>query len=774
MAGTPLTTCNTTCSSAELGPAGLAAAHARLLDGYRIRYPSGWAALGRRPLPGRYSGRSSARRRPRPRTAGFAHRCGVDPGPSGWRSAARACFPITATPLIRSPARSCGPCGCPHRSWPPTLGRSAVSSRADCWAILTLLSRTGPRGLTRRSGPGPWLVPLGPALTPTTTALEQVLTGHDGWVRAVAVTADGARAVSGGVDGTVRVWDLATGRQQAELTGHDGHGVGGGGHRGRAPGRSAAAATGRCGCGTWPPAASRPSSPATTGTVWAVAVTADGRPAVTGGDDGTVRVWDLATGRQPADAHRPRRPGAGGGGHRGRAPGRSPAATTGRCGCGTWPPAASRPAHRPRRPGAAVAVTADGARRSPAARTGRCGCGTWPPAASRPAHRPRRPGAGGGGHRGRHPGGHRRRATGRCGCGTWPPAASGAELTGHDGQVCGGGGHRGRRPGRSPAAATGRCGCGTWPPAASGPSSPATTARCRGGGHRGRAPARSPAAATATVRVWDLATGRRAGARSPATTAGCWRWRSRADGGPAVTGGERRHGAGVGPGHRPPAGDRSPATTARCCAVAVTADGGPGGHRRPRRDGAGVGPGHRPRSRPAHRPRRPGVRRWRSPRTGARAVTGGDDGTVRVWDLAAGRAAGRAHRPRRPGAGGGGHRGRPPGRSPAASDGTVRVWDLATGRAAGPAHRPRRPGAGGGGHRGRRPGGHRRRGRDGAGVGPGHRNTRSPAGTGDYPVIGCTALPGRPLKIGVGQQRGQPYLLELRGERTTQQSDRVT
>jgi len=37
-----------------------------------------------------------------------------------------------------------------------------------------------------------------------------VLTGHDGPVMSVAVTADGAAAVSGSYDSTVRVWDLAT------------------------------------------------------------------------------------------------------------------------------------------------------------------------------------------------------------------------------------------------------------------------------------------------------------------------------------------------------------------------------------------------------------------------------------------------------------------------------------------------------------------------------------------------------------------------------------
>ncbi|MGF7237113.1 MAG: WD40 repeat domain-containing protein, partial [Frankia sp.] len=37
--------------------------------------------------------------------------------------------------------------------------------------------------------------------------------------------------------------------------------------------------------------------PSHTGRVWAVAVTPDGRQIITGGDDGTARVWDRATGQ---------------------------------------------------------------------------------------------------------------------------------------------------------------------------------------------------------------------------------------------------------------------------------------------------------------------------------------------------------------------------------------------------------------------------------------------------------------------------------------------
>ena len=149
----------------------------------------------------------------------------------------------------------------------------------------------------RPSDGHPWLCPRTPgSLTEPGGPLERILQGHTDTVEAVAVTPDGQRIVSGGADGTVRVWDLASGRLEHTLQGHsdwvvavavtpDGRRIVSGGHDktvrvwNLASGRLEHTLQGHSG---W---------------VSAVAVTPDGQRIISGGEDDTVRVWDLAGGR---------------------------------------------------------------------------------------------------------------------------------------------------------------------------------------------------------------------------------------------------------------------------------------------------------------------------------------------------------------------------------------------------------------------------------------------------------------------------------------------
>jgi len=175
-----------------------------------------------------------------------------------------------------------------------------------------LLSNTSPsiQALLKQTSErqaGPWLRPLRASLTPPGGPLIRTLEGHTNWVRAVAVTPDGRRAVSASKDQTLRLWDLESGQTIRTLEGHWVSAV-----AVTPDGRRAVSASGdQTPRDPWDAASEDRTlrlwdleSGQTirtleghTGSVSAVAVAPDGRRAVSASKDKTLRLWDLGTGQ---------------------------------------------------------------------------------------------------------------------------------------------------------------------------------------------------------------------------------------------------------------------------------------------------------------------------------------------------------------------------------------------------------------------------------------------------------------------------------------------
>ncbi|MFI5980841.1 NB-ARC domain-containing protein [Streptomyces sp. NPDC051555] len=136
------------------------------------------------------------------------------------------------------------------------------------------------------------------------------LAGHEGWVNACAVAADGTMLVSAGTDRTVRVWDVATGQLGLTLYGD----TGGANACAMAHDASWIAAGGSDGTvHVWRPRWGEPDRGGISGAaavrtqvrapvepVRQCAVFPGGGRIVSSGDDGVVRLWDVATGTELA------------------------------------------------------------------------------------------------------------------------------------------------------------------------------------------------------------------------------------------------------------------------------------------------------------------------------------------------------------------------------------------------------------------------------------------------------------------------------------------
>jgi WD40 repeat protein len=281
----------------RLGVARLSSAHADLVEGYRTRYPGGWAHSAGDP----YLSRALASHLHDAGQDGELRELLTDPE---WIEArlTRGQLPglirdydhasdLLSREIVRALRRSAPILAAdPAQIRGQLAGRLLGHSDNSVAAWVSELTRSGSRG------PGSWLVPLTAALTPTSDPLQQILTGHAGWVAAVAISADGSRAVSGGTDGSVRVWDLAIGREQANLAGH----VGEVRTVTITPDGARVVSVGRDGLiRIWDLSAGqvRASLAGRTTSALAVAVTPDGARAVTGGYNMSIETWDLSVGR---------------------------------------------------------------------------------------------------------------------------------------------------------------------------------------------------------------------------------------------------------------------------------------------------------------------------------------------------------------------------------------------------------------------------------------------------------------------------------------------
>jgi hypothetical protein len=276
----------------RLSDAQLSAAHDQLVEGYKIRYPSGWtASIGDAYLASALAGHLRGADR-----AAELRSLLTDPHwirsrvVHGQLNDLMADYDTAGDRLTRqigqalelsAPVLAADPAEVTAQLAGRLIGDPDIA--VSGWAI----------EFDHYTGTGPSLVPVSPALTPPGPRLER----STAQVLSACASAYGSRIVTGGEDGTLRLWHMSTGSWEKDVAGHSGpvfclaaidH----------ATSALAGGQSGRLEVWNLITGTRQREMPGHAGPIRSMTVTPDESMAITGGDDQTLRVWDLATSAQ--------------------------------------------------------------------------------------------------------------------------------------------------------------------------------------------------------------------------------------------------------------------------------------------------------------------------------------------------------------------------------------------------------------------------------------------------------------------------------------------
>jgi WD40 repeat protein len=132
---------------------------------------------------------------------------------------------------------------------------------------------------------------------PSGSFLEKTLTGHSDSVLSAAYSPDSRYLASGSIDNTIKIWEVATGKELRTLTGH----FSGVYSVVYSPdGRYLASASADNTIKIWEVATGKELRTLTghSDSVWSVAYSPDGRYLASGNYDNTIKIWEVATGKE--------------------------------------------------------------------------------------------------------------------------------------------------------------------------------------------------------------------------------------------------------------------------------------------------------------------------------------------------------------------------------------------------------------------------------------------------------------------------------------------